>query len=151
MEVGLTQNGETMALRMLTFVDLFYFITCEGKLIKVTFGWLLQRMITTLKYRVKSYVSLQLRLGKHNYMWTWIFQTKIGWRVIAKVDWNLKHWMHWCNCHCAIFWWKTWIYWARIFDTWKSTINTRVLPLDLDDDYVHYVLVHHFIACTSSI
>jgi hypothetical protein len=27
--VGLTQNWETMALRMLTTVDLFYFIMCE--------------------------------------------------------------------------------------------------------------------------
>ena len=29
LEVGLTQNGETMALRMLIIVDLFYFIMCE--------------------------------------------------------------------------------------------------------------------------
>jgi hypothetical protein len=29
LEVGLTQNQETMALRMLTTVDLFYFIMCE--------------------------------------------------------------------------------------------------------------------------
>ena len=29
LEVGLTQNRETMALRMLTTVDLFYFIMCE--------------------------------------------------------------------------------------------------------------------------
>jgi hypothetical protein len=28
-EVGLTQNQETMAFRMLTTVDLFYFIMCE--------------------------------------------------------------------------------------------------------------------------
>ena len=28
-EVGLAQNRETMALRMLTAVDLFYFIMCE--------------------------------------------------------------------------------------------------------------------------
>ena len=30
LEVGLTQNQETMALWMLTTVDLFYFIMCEG-------------------------------------------------------------------------------------------------------------------------
>ena len=29
LEVGLTQNHETMALRMLITVDLFYFIMCE--------------------------------------------------------------------------------------------------------------------------
>ena len=29
LEVGLTQNQDTMALRTLTFVDLFYFIMCE--------------------------------------------------------------------------------------------------------------------------
>ena len=29
LEVGLTQNRETMALRMLTTVDLLYFIMCE--------------------------------------------------------------------------------------------------------------------------
>ena len=43
LEVGLTQNRETMALRMLTTVDLFYFITCEDppeyKFIKIAFGW----------------------------------------------------------------------------------------------------------------
>jgi hypothetical protein len=30
LEVGLTQNHETMALRMLTTVDVFYFIMCEN-------------------------------------------------------------------------------------------------------------------------
>jgi hypothetical protein len=29
LEVGLTQKRETMALRMLTTIDLFYFIMCE--------------------------------------------------------------------------------------------------------------------------
>ena len=29
LEVGLTQNQETMALRMLTTIDLFYFTMCE--------------------------------------------------------------------------------------------------------------------------
>jgi hypothetical protein len=29
LEVGLTQNQETMALQMLTATDLFYFIMCE--------------------------------------------------------------------------------------------------------------------------
>ena len=37
--------------------------------------------------------------------------------------------------------------WARIFDTWKSTKNQRTLPLELDNDYVHYVEnLNHFSA-----
>jgi hypothetical protein len=43
LEVGLIQNRETMALRMLTTVDLFYFIMCEDpheyKFIEIAFGW----------------------------------------------------------------------------------------------------------------
>ena len=42
MEVGLTQNRETMALQTLTTVDLFYFIICEDmyeyKSIEIEFG-----------------------------------------------------------------------------------------------------------------
>ena len=29
--------------------------------------------------------------------------------------------------------------WARMLDTWKLTNNQRALPLELDDDSVHYV------------
>jgi hypothetical protein len=29
--------------------------------------------------------------------------------------------------------------WARTFDTWQSTKNRRALPLELDDDQVHYI------------
>ena len=42
LEVGLTQNWETMALQMLTTVDLFDFIMCEDphkyKFIEIAFG-----------------------------------------------------------------------------------------------------------------
>ena len=42
LEVGLTQDRETMAFQMLTTVYLFYFIMCEGphelKFIEITFG-----------------------------------------------------------------------------------------------------------------
>ena len=42
LEVGLTQNRETMALEMLTTFGLFYFIMCEDpheqKLIEASFG-----------------------------------------------------------------------------------------------------------------
>ena len=43
LELGLTQNQDTMALRMLTTVDLFYFIMCEDpreyKFIEIVFDW----------------------------------------------------------------------------------------------------------------
>ena len=43
LEVGLTQNWETMAFRMFTIVDLFYFNICEDpheyKSIEIAFGW----------------------------------------------------------------------------------------------------------------
>ena len=43
MEVGLTQNRETMALQMFTTVELFHFIMCEDpheqKFIEKAFGW----------------------------------------------------------------------------------------------------------------
>ena len=41
LEVGLTQNQETMALQTLIIVDLFYFIMCEDEcnFIERTFGW----------------------------------------------------------------------------------------------------------------
>ena len=42
LEVGLIQNRETMALRMFTIVDLFYFIVCEDlrefEFIEITIG-----------------------------------------------------------------------------------------------------------------
>ena len=42
LEAGLTQNWETMALQMLTTIDLFYFIMCkdphEQKFIEIAFG-----------------------------------------------------------------------------------------------------------------
>jgi hypothetical protein len=42
LDVGLTKNRETMALRTLTTVDLFYFIMCEDlrelKFIEIAFG-----------------------------------------------------------------------------------------------------------------
>ena len=37
------------------------------------------------------------------------FPNIIAWRVIAKVNRNVKHWMRWCECHYAVFWWKIWI------------------------------------------
>ena len=42
LEVGVTQNQETMALRMLTTINLFYFIMCEDPhehtFIEIAFG-----------------------------------------------------------------------------------------------------------------
>ena len=53
-------------------------------------------LTTTLTWQAQLYVNAD-------------FANIIGWRVIVKVDWNLKHWMHWCECHCAVFWWWIWI------------------------------------------
>jgi hypothetical protein len=43
LEVGLTRNWKTMALRTLTTIDLFYFIMCEDphewKFNEIAFGW----------------------------------------------------------------------------------------------------------------
>ena len=43
LEVGLTQNRETVSLHMLTTIDLFYFIICkdlhEHKFIEIASGW----------------------------------------------------------------------------------------------------------------
>ena len=49
------------------------------------------------------------------------FPSIIGWRVIAKVNWNLKHRMHWCGCHYAVFWWKVWIG----LEFWHLEINQK--------------------------
>jgi hypothetical protein len=66
LELGLTQNWETMALRMFTTVDLFYFIMCEDsheyKFIEIAFGcgpghiWL----HTTLEDRLPHYMILEV-------------------------------------------------------------------------------------------
>jgi hypothetical protein len=43
LEVGPTQNRETVTLRTLTTIDLFYFIMCDNsheyKFIELAFGW----------------------------------------------------------------------------------------------------------------
>ena len=66
------------------------------------------------------------------------FPNIINWRVFAKVDWNLKHQMHSCECYYTAFQWKLWIG-LEFFDTWKWTKNRRALPLELEEDEVHYV------------
>ena len=60
-EVGLTQNRETMALRTLTTVGLFYFIMCEDlheyKFIEIAFGWEPATYDFTLLLRVRDHVT----------------------------------------------------------------------------------------------
>ena len=42
--------------------------------------------------------------------------------------------------------------WARMFDTWESTENRMALPLELEDDSVHYVRnLNYFSARASTI
>ena len=53
--------------------------------------------------------TLRLRRGKLHLYVNVEFLDRIGWRVIAEVDWNLKHWMHWYECHYVVFRWNTWI------------------------------------------
>ena len=68
----------------------------------------------------------------------------------------VKHWMHWCECHYAIFWWKYGLgqkIWHLRTDPklegfafkvgwkFKCIMNQRIW----------IILVHHFIACTPSI
>ena len=75
---------------------------------------------------------LQLRLGKHNYMWTWIFQTKLGgeWPHESLETWNIR-----CIDASIIMWSSDGKYELGLnFDTWKLTKNWRTLPLELDDD-----------------
>ena len=55
------------------------------------------------------------------------FPDRIGWRVIVEVDWNLKHWMHWYECHYAVFWWKIWM--GLEFLTFGNQPKTRGLHL----------------------
>ena len=67
------------------------------------------------------------------------FRNWIGWRVITEVDWNLKHWMHWCKCRDAVFQWKIWIGLEFFTLGNRPKIGRHNLPLELDDDEVHYV------------
>ena len=66
LEVGLTQNRATTALRMLTIVDLFSFITCEDpyeqKFLEITFGWGLSHiwLHTTLEGLWPYYMMLEV-------------------------------------------------------------------------------------------
>ena len=75
---------------------------------------------------------LRLRLGKYNYMWTWVHQTELG------EEWSHKSIETW-NIGCIDVSVITRSYdenmdWAKNFDTWKLTKNLRTLPLKLDDD-----------------
>ena len=83
-EVGLTQNQETMALRAFTTVDLFYFIMREDpheqKCIEIALGWGLITYDFALHLRVRDHTTWFWRcvgtafwhvlLGSHNFMVT---------------------------------------------------------------------------------
>ena len=80
------------------------------------------------------------------------FPNIIGWRVIAAVDRNLQCWMHWCECSYAVCRWK-----IRIgLEFWTLGNQPKTggfLPLEfvILKCRIKISLVHHFIACTSSI
>jgi hypothetical protein len=66
-EVSLTQNQETMALWIVTTIDLFYFIMCEDphdhKFIEIAFGWGLSYkwLHTTLECPWPHYMILKVQ------------------------------------------------------------------------------------------
>ena len=73
--------------------------------------------------------------------------------MIVEVGWNLKHWMHWCECHYTIFRWTTWIGLETL------TLGNRPKPIGLylrSWTIIKCIMyetqissVHHFI-CTHS-
>jgi hypothetical protein len=81
LEVGLTQHLEAMALRTLTTVDFFYFITCEDpheqNFIKLAFGWGPGHIWLHLHLRIRDHTTWFWRcvgtafghflLGSHNF------------------------------------------------------------------------------------
>ena len=78
----------------------------------------------TLQFRLNNFDSAmtttsawQAQLYVNNDFPNWI-----GWRVIANIDWNLKHWMHWCECDYAVFERKIWIGLKNLtLENWPKT------------------------------
>ena len=67
--------------------------------ITLAFFWLYNfnsALTATSAWQAQTYVNVD-------------FPNRIGWRVITKVDWNLRNWIHWYECHYAVFRWKIWI------------------------------------------
>ena len=98
LEVGLTQNRETMTLRMLTAVGLFYFIMCDdlqnNKFVEIAFGWGPVTYDFTLHLRIRDHTTWVWKcfetafghflLGSHNFM-----VTALG----SCVKWPLVKWV----------------------------------------------------------
>ena len=96
LEVGLTQNWETMATRNLTSVDLSYFIMCEDpyklRFVDIAFGWgpshiwfhttLEVRDHTTWFWRCLGTSFGYFPLGSHNFMVT-ALGTCVKWPWVA--------------------------------------------------------------------
>ena len=103
LEVSLTQNQETMALWMLTTIDLFYFIVCEDpyeyEFIETSFGWGPGHtwLHITLEGPWPHYVILEvfwdglwiLLLRCHNFMVT-ALDSCVKWPLVHSYvnDWN---------------------------------------------------------------
>jgi hypothetical protein len=77
LEVGLTQNRETMALWTLTTIVLIYFIMCEDplelKFIEVTFGWWHSHIRGTLHVRICDHTTWFWRCVGTGGLWTLSF------------------------------------------------------------------------------
>ena len=93
MEVGLTQNRETMALQTLTTVDLFYFIICEDmyeyKSIEIEFGWGpgFIWLHTSLEVPWSHYMILEVSWDKG--LWTLFFWVvTISWSRLLARGWS---------------------------------------------------------------
>ena len=99
LEVGLTQNRETMALRTLTTIDILYFIMCEdlheSKFIDIAFGWGPNHiwLHTTLEIPWRHYMILKVcwnglwtlsfgLLGSHNFMVTALDSCVKSWSTL---------------------------------------------------------------------
>jgi hypothetical protein len=100
LEVGLIQNRETMALRMLTIVDLFYSIMCEdpcgNKLIELAFGRGPDhiRLHTTLDGPWPHYMMSEVCWGRT--LDTFVWALTISWSRLLIHVWSGPYY------HCVI-------------------------------------------------
>ena len=78
------------------------------------------------------------------------FPNIIGWRAIVEVNWNLEHWMHWCECDYAVFRWKLWIGLKDLtLEIWPKTgglclwsWSWMMIKCIMQGTYI--ILAHHF-------
>ena len=132
LEVGVTQNRETMALWTLTTVDLFHFIMCEDpreeKFIEITFGWGPGHiwLHTTLEGRWPHYMILEVcwdglwtlsfGLSQFHGRGSWLVcevalsgQFKVGWLIDCVLKFGgVGAWLSWLGDSCCVSPWSIW-------------------------------------------